>query len=230
MIIPSRMKAWTTSAFALATLCGCNALSTSSLSPPHVRSASAFTQETATEAVGALSCEYQNWLDEVKHFWHQTKREFHLEYQANQAWPAPYNKLSRRSLREPLDVQAHNGRVEMASMWDYHFKPDSGELTVMGRQRVQDVIDQAGVVGRTIYVRRAEDPDKTKARLAAVQAQLGKLGQDQLSFDVVESNANPSIVSGIEAMNALDRLTTPTDLSGSATTTSMTTGGRQGTP
>jgi hypothetical protein len=156
-----------------------------------------------------MSPEYQEWLDEVRHFGHDTWNEFCAEYYRNEYWPRPYSDLAAQSWREPQILQAENARLQMLSIWDYHFEPDTGRLNAMGKQRLQNIVDQADALGRTIYVRRTQNPQQTQLRVVAVREQLDKLSDTQGLFDVVEANASPSGVSGDEAQRAVDLLTAP---------------------
>ena len=156
-----------------------------------------------------MSPEYQAWWVEVKHFWHDTKSEFKAEYDKNDNWPDPYVTLAVQSARQPLSIQADNARAQMSSLWDYHFEMASGKLNSMGRKRLQDIVDQAGSLGHTVYVHRTPDAHETGARVADVRKELEQFAQDQVAFEVVEARTKPSMVGGDETQKTLKLLTSP---------------------
>jgi hypothetical protein len=215
-----------------AALIGCNALSTSELSPPHVRRASCTTQHVAASAEEKLSPEYQTWWQEVKHFCRDTKEEFAAEYHKNDVWPYPYNELAQHAATEPFAIQAENARLQMVSMWDHHFQTESAELSTMGRQRLKTIVEQSGTLGHKVYVTRCDDPEQTKLRIAEIQTELKRLTDDGAEFEVIEGRATPSTMSGPEAQRAV-KLLTETKATGNlpgsgGSTTGGSTGGGSG--
>jgi len=210
---------------------GCTVLSTDPLSPPHLRRASCTAQHELAEAEDKLSPEYQEWLEEVRHFWGDTTSEFAAEYHKNDEWPYPYSDLAEQTTRQPLMLQAENARFQMLTVWDYHFEPGTGKLNTMGRKRIQDIVDQTGSLGHTIYIRRAQNPKETTARLAEVRTLLEQSTEGQITFELVEISASPSGVSGNEAQKAMQLLTTPsknttTGTSNTSSGTSASGGGQ----
>ena len=188
---------------------GCTTLSTDPLSPPLVQKSSQAIQATTAAAEQRLPAGHQAWLCEVRHFWSDTKHEFGEEFRTNKDWPAPYDELAKRATREPFDLQAANGRLQLVSIWDFHFEPGTGRLTTMGRNRLQSIVEQADTLGHTVYVRRTLNPKETAARLESVREELKNITEDPDSFEVAEAKATPSSVGGQEAQKAMDRMLNP---------------------
>jgi hypothetical protein len=188
---------------------GCTTLSNDPLSPPHLRRASQHMHDTKECMKCNLSCEHQQWLADVRHFCSDTYCEFEYEYHKNNDWPFPYDVLARESLYQPINQQAENARLQVLSVWDYHFEPTSGRLNAMGRKRLESIVDQASELGRVVYVRRTQNRTETLARVAAVREELRKMAQDTPAFEVVEASAMPSFVSGGEAQKTIKLLTNP---------------------
>ena len=200
----------------LAGVTGCTTLSTDPLSPPHVRRASCAMQNVCKDCEQRMSPEYQEWLTEVKHFCRDTYREFRDEYDQTNRWPEPYTTLCIHAVRQPLSIQAENARLQMLSLWEYHFESGTGKLTVMGRKRLEDIVDQADGLGHVVYVHRSPIAAETTARISEVRKELTVLVQDQTAFEVVEARATPSAISGGEAAAAMKLLTSPPKLSPSS--------------
>ena len=152
---------------------------------------------------------HTGWWQRLKHLWIDTTHEFANEYHKNQRWPEPYNALAERSFHEPLNIQAKNARLQMASLWDYHFRRGIGKLNLMGKERLRNIINQSHLRGYAVYVHSTANPIETQARLDAVRKRIGQLRGNSDEFKVITSTVNPSSVSGAEAQNATKRLTTP---------------------
>jgi len=209
MTLRSRMLDRLAASCVAAVAVGCTTLSTDPLSPPLVQKSSQAVQATTAAAEQKLPPAHQAWLCEVRHFWSDTKHEFAEEYRANKDWPSPYTELAKRSAREPFDLQAANARLQLVSIWDFHFETGTGRLTTMGRNRLQSIVDQADSLGHTVYVRRTMNPKETAARLESVREELKNLTEDPDSYEVAEAKASPSSVGGQEAQKAMDRMLNP---------------------
>lgn len=196
---------------------GCASLSGDPLSPPHVRHASCATQNVGRAMEEKMSPEYQEWLEEVKHFCRDTKMEFEDEYQKNKHWPNPYSTLAQHSVRQPLDLQAENARQQLATLWDYHFEGGTGKLNAMGRKRLQDIVGQSGTLGHTVFVQRLPSSDETGLRVDDVRRELDGMDLDEMTFEVAQARTNPSLVSGDEAKQAIKLMTEPKKKEGAGT-------------
>ena len=209
MAIKTRKVTQLAASCVAATVVGCTTLSTDPLSPPLVQKSSRAVQATTASARERLPEAHQAWLCEVKHFYSDTKHEMAEEYRTNNDWPHPYSELAQSAVREPLEIQSANAKVQLLSIWDYHFETGTGRLTTMGRNRLQSITEQADALGHTIYVRRSVNPKETTARFDAVRAELKDLTEDADSFEIVEAKASPSSVEGNEAQKAVNLLLNP---------------------
>jgi hypothetical protein len=198
----------------LAALAGCSSVPTTMTTPLAAEPAAADAEAslalddaTPSDAV-AMDCQ-PGLVDRVKHFMGDTAREFAIEYEINDAWPSPYTEHATQAVLDPLRIQAENARVQMVSLWDYHFESGTGQLNTMGQKRLWDIVDQSDTFGQRIYVRCTQSPHETELRMVSVRDELAKLAPDVTSFDVVEARVNPSMVSGEEAKKAVGLLTAP---------------------
>jgi hypothetical protein len=174
-----------------------------------------------------MSPEYQDWVNEVQHCYDDTIAEFWEEYRRTDSWPEPYRTLSFHAVRQSLNLQAENARFQMSSLFECHFESGTGKLTLMGRNRLQNIIDQGDLLGQVVYVHRSPVTAETAARISDVKKELTALGQDASTFEIVEAKSTPSSVSGAEAAAAAKLLTSPPKLGGSTSGTG-TSGGSGG--
>jgi hypothetical protein len=98
-------------------------------------------------------------------FWANTKRDFWR----NNAWPQPFVETDRAAAVAPFAVMIDNGWRMQNLMGDYHFNPDSQELTNAGKEKIRWILTQVPPPRRTIFVQRGLDREKTAIRVDAVQ-------------------------------------------------------------
>lgn len=89
-------------------------------------------------------------------------------YCANVSWPSIYVPASRRGICESYAVMVNNGWRRQNLLGDYHFKPESGELTTAGEMKVNWILTQAPAHRRSVFVQRAENEMQTATRVANV--------------------------------------------------------------
>jgi len=90
-------------------------------------------------------------------------------YDANVRWPADFIPPARRPIGDVYDKMIHNGWRRQNLLGDYHFTPDSNELTEAGKHKVQWILTQAPPSRRNIYIQRSRTVEDTATRIAAVQ-------------------------------------------------------------
>jgi uncharacterized membrane protein YgcG len=208
MTMKLRKVGFVASAYAVATA-GCTFLAHDPLSPPHVRKVACATGHIGTALEQKLSPEYQEWCDNVKHFWGDTCQEFSDEYHRNNDWPQPYSRLAEHSVRDPLDMQAENARMHLATLWDFHFDSGTAQLNSMGQKRLQNIVGQGGAMGQVIYVQRTPSTTETELRLDQVRRELTQLDLGGVAYDVAEARTTPTIMVGEEAKRAMKIITNP---------------------
>jgi hypothetical protein len=90
-------------------------------------------------------------------------------YTANVIWPRQFIPAARRPVHETYAAMVNNGWRRQNLLGDYHFDPETNELTNAGEMKVQWILSQAPIHRRDIYVQRATTGHKTATRIAAVQ-------------------------------------------------------------
>jgi hypothetical protein len=104
----------------------------------------------------------ENWLCEFfEGVVRDTKRR--------QCWPKPFACPDREAVRAPFAVMVANGWQRQNMLADYHFEPGTPRLTEAGRLKVRSIITDSPENFRTVFVRRADTPEETAARIASVQ-------------------------------------------------------------
>jgi hypothetical protein len=94
-----------------------------------------------------------------------------------QCWPKPFVCEDQASVHAPFVVMVANGWQRQNTLGDFHFDPQSGELTEAGRLKVQWIVQEAPEFHRDIYVHRGPSAEQTAARINAVQQAAVPLAQ-----------------------------------------------------
>ena len=95
--------------------------------------------------------------------------DFSAKCHAAHYWPYPFDCWDRNYTRSIMAAQAANGWAQATTLFDYHFDPETQQLTGPGRMHLQWIVQQAPSTGRTVFVQPAGDPQADAARLAVVQ-------------------------------------------------------------
>ena len=93
---------------------------------------------------------------------------FKSGYCANVMWPRQFVPAARRGVCETYAAMINNGWRRQNLLGDYHFQPESNELTPAGELKVAWILTQAPLHRRNIYVQRAAGEAGTSARVASV--------------------------------------------------------------
>ena len=119
-------------------------------------------------------------------------------------WPLPYSCRDRAFVKEFMARQVAAGVTEHAALHDFHFHPDTHELTDAGRERLQAAVLTAASAGTTspIVVAAGARPEVGYARLARVQSAVAELGAPQLAPSVSLGHG-PAIGRPAEEINRL---------------------------
>lgn len=91
-------------------------------------------------------------------------------YCANSNWPRYYIPPARCAVNNAYSAMIANGWRRQNLLGDYHFDPDTNELTKAGKLKAKWVLTQAPQDYRSIYVQRGEDESTTASRIAAVHS------------------------------------------------------------
>lgn len=216
------------SASLVATSGGCCFLAHDPLSPPHVRHVACATGHVCEALEEKLSPDYQQWLSDVKHFCNDTWSEFSDEYHRNNDWPQPYSSLAEHSVRDPLQLQADNARVQLATLWDYHFESGTAQLNSMGIKRLQNIVTQSGTLGQVVFVQRTPSTTETELRVEQVRKELAQLDLGGANYEVAEARVNPTEMLGEEAKRAMKLITNPSTKQGKNNSYGSGSGGDSG--
>lgn len=155
-----------------------------------------------------------------------------VDFHRNNCWPEPFLYPDRAAVRAPFAVMVANGWRKQNMLADYHFDGTGLALNEAGKRKVQWVLTEAPEQHRTIFVHRAESPEKTSARVAAVQqlaASFMPAGQAPL---IVETTVSPAgwPADRVDTIGRKFQSSTPeprlskSDGGGGATTTTITSG------
>lgn len=90
-----------------------------------------------------------------------------VDTKRNNCWPKPFLCPDRETVRAPLFVMVANGWERQNTLGNHHFK--GNELSEAGQLKVRWIVEQAPRHHRTIFVRRADTPEETAARMDVVQ-------------------------------------------------------------
>lgn len=96
-------------------------------------------------------------------------------YHAAHYWPWPYNCLDRQFVLEAAQIQEANGWLVETTLYEYHFNPDSNELTTPGKLHLQWILDSVPAAYRSVWVQQDEDPAVGQQRLNNVRAVANRL-------------------------------------------------------
>jgi len=92
-----------------------------------------------------------------------------VDTKRNNCWPKPFVCPDREAVREPFFAMVAKGWQRQNTLGDYHFEGETGKLTEAGELKVRWIVEQAPRHHRTIFVRRADSPEETAARIDLVQ-------------------------------------------------------------
>lgn len=107
-------------------------------------------------------------------------------------WPCPYNCWDREAATAPLPAMIQNGWRRQNLLADGHFTANSGELSPTGQYKVRWIVTEAPIQHRMIYVRRAETPEQTAARITAIRNYASKVAPDAEPPSILETHLSPA--------------------------------------
>jgi hypothetical protein len=109
-------------------------------------------------------------------------------YRANVDWPKHYIPPSRRAVCQTYAAMIQNGWRRQNLLGDYHFDPETNELTEAGKLKVSWILTQAPANRRSIFVQRGVDEAQTAARIAAVQGKASTMNPAVGPIDVNDTH------------------------------------------
>lgn len=100
--------------------------------------------------------------------WHR----YWANYCLVKEWPMPYVCADRAAARAPFAVMVANGWRLQNTLGEYHFDPETQELTESGRLKVYWIAVEGPMEHRTVFVPRSNSPEVTQMRIDAVNRSL----------------------------------------------------------
>lgn len=127
-------------------------------------------------------------------------------------WPQRYTAIAREEVNAPLATQANNGMVLDQTVWNYHFRTGTDELTPGGLALLDRLARRRPAPVSEVFMQTAHDvtyggkpaefakerADVDGSRVKAVADYLAAVRPD-VSFNVTVHDPNPVGMSGIEA-------------------------------
>jgi hypothetical protein len=121
---------------------------------------------------------------------------FRAQWKANRDWPEQYVDHDRAAARAPFAAMVANGWRSQNTVSDYHFDDSTGELNDTGKLKVRAILTNAPPQYRSLYVLRANHPDRTDARVRSVQEHAQMLMQGDVPPPVMVTTTEPIGASG----------------------------------
>ncbi len=132
-------------------------------------------------------------------------------YRAVFHWPDPFVRPDREAVEAPNAVMIQNGWRRQNTLNDSHFFENGTELSPAGRIKIHSILTEVPFSHRSVFVCRAETPDRTAARIAAVQQFAAQTAPDGPTLPVIETAVDPpgSLALPIDMMMRSYRATAP---------------------
>jgi hypothetical protein len=124
----------------------------------------------------SLGCASQVSADLFSNFFNSIARDT----KRRQCWPESFNGADRAAVRAPFTAMVANGWRRQNMLGDFHFEPNTGQLTEAGRLKVRWILTAGPEQHRLIYVHIAETAKETAARLGAVQQLAAQISPNNL--------------------------------------------------
>jgi hypothetical protein len=116
--------------------------------------------------------------------WKQFKQRCKLDWQRNQAWPNPFVAQDRLAACSPFVTMTVNGWRDQCTLSNFHFDPESQQLTEVGRLRVQQILREHPEMYRNVFVVRGTTPEATTARVDSAQQFVNNLAGQETGSEV----------------------------------------------
>lgn len=100
---------------------------------------------------------------------------FAHKYHAATYWPWPYICQDRAVVEATSLAQIENGWVTAATLYDFHFNAETGQLNTSGRRQLHWILTHVPEQYQRLYVVSTFEPRITDARTASVQSELAQL-------------------------------------------------------
>lgn len=113
------------------------------------------------------------------------------QFHAAHFWPHPYNEQDQCIVRVFEEAQIAQGWKKATTLYDYHFDPETQQLTRSGRQQLLWIIQHAHEHRRITYVQLSTERHVNEARLASVKQSLMDMVGNTDSMTVLLDATSP---------------------------------------
>lgn len=120
-------------------------------------------------------------------FWHEVE----IGYHRNKEWPHPFIGADRNYAVAPFAVMIANGWQRQNLIGENYFEDGDRKLNSAGIERIRNILRQAPVEHRVLFVQRDLNEQVTNARLDLVQEAVASLQPKGPLPEVVISNMVP---------------------------------------
>jgi hypothetical protein len=157
----------------------------------------AWWQARAQEPVGArqLDCKGKQWPPYNRPVGPEAPW-CHI-YHAEHYWPWPYMCTDRQYIFDVMRTQEANGWLTETTLYDYHFHPETHELTVPGKLQLKWILENVPPSYRTVWIQQAEDPAVSEQRINYVRAFASRMvnasNMPQIAFRPALAPGRPAI-------------------------------------
>ena len=107
--------------------------------------------------------------------WHEFVQRSMLDWHRNNAWPQPFIQVDRISSCSPFVTMRNNGLCSEFTLGEYHFHPETNELTEAGRLKIMNILRRQPEGYSQIFVVRGPNEQDSSIRLDSVQQSLAKI-------------------------------------------------------
>ena len=141
----------------------------------------------------AATCQFAQ--AQHSHYGHGSSPSAHMivdhyksSYCANVMWPRQFIPAARQGVCDTYAAMVNNGWRRQNLLGDYHFDPDSNQLTRAGEIKVHWILTQAPIHRRSVYVQRGANEAETASRIASVQDFSAKMSPVVASVEVNDTH------------------------------------------
>ncbi|MCA8987377.1 MAG: hypothetical protein KDA78_07040 [Planctomycetaceae bacterium] len=106
-------------------------------------------------------------------------------------WPTPYNHIDRSYIECLEEAQIAEGWKNATTLYEYHFSPDTHQLTKSGREHLLWIMQNAVTHRRMAYVQASAEPYINDLRLASVNQFVHEVGGQDCTMAVMLHVTSP---------------------------------------
>jgi hypothetical protein len=134
-------------------------------------------------------------------------------FHAAHYWPLPYICNDRAVILQMMRTQEANGWTNETTLYDYHFNPETNELTVPGKLHLRWILDYVPPSYRAVWLQQTDDTAVNQHRIDAVRAAairfVGEPNLPQIAFRTAMPPARPAIEVDTLRRKELETIPTP---------------------